>query len=81
MSFVHENSSECSVSELDLHVVPPTQTSMLKSSFTGIETKNLLGDGSNISFTICKSQEYTDLTENYVLLELEVVKADGGGPV
>ena len=77
MSFVHENSGECGVSELDLHAVPPTQTSMLKSTFTGIETKNSLGDGSNINFTIGKSQEYTNLSENYVYLELEVLKANG----
>ena len=77
MSFKHQNGGECNVSELDLHAVPPTQTSGLKSAFTGIETKNSLG----FTFTIGKSQEYTDLSENYVHLELEVVKADGGGPL
>ena len=77
MSFVHKNSGVCGVSELDLHAVSLTQRSVLKSAFTGIETKYSLGDCSNITFTIGKSQEYTDLSENYVHLELEAVKADG----
>lgn len=77
MAYVHENTSECALTELDLHAVPPTQTSILKSTFVGIEPTNSLADGSNINFSICKSQEYTDLNENYLHLECEVVKATG----
>ena len=77
MAFVDKNSGECVVSELDLHALPPTQTSIFKTTFLGIETKNSLTDGSNINFTIGKSQEYTDLTENYLQLECEVLKSDG----
>ena len=77
MAYVHEHSSDAALSELDLHGVPPTQTNILKSTFVGIESKNSLSDGSNINFTISKSQEYTDLSENYLHLECEVTKADG----
>ena len=77
MAYVHESSNECALSELDLHTVAPTQTTILKSSFLGIETKNSLEDGGNINFTINKSQEYTDLNENYLHLECQVLKASG----
>ena len=77
MAYVHKNSSECALSELDLHAVAPTQTSILKSTFLGLESRNSLGDGSNINFTIGKSQEYTDLNENYLHLECEVLKPNG----
>ena len=40
----------------------------MKSTFVGIERK-LSSDGSNINFTISKSQEYTDLNENFLHLE------------
>ena len=36
MAFVHEQSCECTKSELDLFSVPPTQTSMEQGSWIGL---------------------------------------------
>ena len=61
MAFVHEQSCECTKSELDLFSVPPTQTSMEQGSWVEYHPLTTITDGSPIEFDISGTgEDYVD---------------------
>ena len=71
------NSSACCKSELDLFYSPPTNTSILSSAYTTVKAKDLLGTEENFSIEISPTDEYTDLNDCYLSVEVDIKKNDG----
>jgi len=78
MAFVHEQSCECTKSELDLFSVPPTQTSMEQGSWIEYHPLTTVTDGSPIEFDIGASgEDYVDFANSMLYVRAKVVAADG----
>jgi len=78
MAFVHEQSCECTKSELDLFSVPPTQTSMEQGSWIEYHPLTTVTDGSPIEFDIGASgEDYVDFANSMLYLRAKVTAADG----
>jgi len=78
MAFVHENSCECTKSELDLFSVPPTQTSMEQGSWIEYHPLTTVTDGSPIEFDIGASgEDYIDFANTMLYVRVKVTAADG----
>ena len=78
MAFVHENSCECTKSELDLFTVPPTQTSIESGSFVEYHPVSSIGDGGPIEFDVQSSgQFYLDFANTQLHVRAKITKADG----
>ena len=52
MAFVHEQSCECTKSELDLFSVPPTQTSIESGTWAEYHPLSSITDGAPIEFEV-----------------------------
>ncbi len=71
------NSSPCCKSELDLFYSPPTNTSILSSSYVEAHPQTpLTGSEETFSIDIPGSDEYTDLNDIYLSLEVSLSKTD-----
>ncbi len=71
------NSSPCCKSELDLFYSPPTNTSILSSSYVEAHPQTpLTGSEETFSIDIPGSDEYTDLNDIYLSLEVILSKQD-----
>ena len=71
------NSSPCCKSELDLFYSPPTNTSILSSSYLEAHPQTpLTGSEETFSIDIPGSDEYTDLNDIYLSLEVSLSKTD-----
>jgi len=78
MAFVHEQSCECTKSELDLFSVPPTQTSMEQGSWIEYHPLTTVTDGSPIEFDIGASgEDYVDFANTMLYVRAKVVAPDG----
>jgi len=78
MAFVHEQSCECTKSELDLFSVPPTQTSMEQGSWIEYHPLTSVTDGSPIEFDIGASgEDYIDFANTMLYVRVKVTAADG----
>ena len=78
MAFVHEDSCECSKTELDLFLVPPTQTAIESSQHIEHRPLSSLSDGAPIEFAIMGSgDEYLDLSDTYMLVTVKINKTNG----
>ena len=76
MAFVHENSCECTKSELDLFSVPPT--SMEQGSWIEYHPLTTVTDGSPIEFDIGASgEDYIDFANTMLYVRVKVTAADG----
>lgn len=67
-----KDSIECCKSELDLFYTLPTNTSILSSSYITISSNPLLGTEENIHVDIPGSEEYTDLSDMFLKVEIEI---------
>jgi len=73
MAFMHEQSYECTKSELDLFSVPPTQTSMESGNWIEYHTLATVTDGSPIEFEIGGSgEDYTDFDNSMLYMQVKV---------
>jgi len=70
MAFVHPQSCECTKSELDLFIVPPTQTSIETGTFVEYNPIATISQGTPIEFSVTGAgQEYLDLSIHSYMLE------------
>lgn len=78
MAFVHDQSCECTKSELDLFSVPPTQTSIENGSWVEYHPLSTLADGSPIEFEINGSgEDYIDFANTYLHIRAKITQLDG----
>jgi len=79
MAFVHEQSCECTKSELDLFSVPPTQTSMEHGSSVEYNPLTTVTDGSPIEFDISNTgEDYIDFANTMLYVEAKLTTNNGG---
>ncbi|XP_020299232.1 uncharacterized protein F54H12.2-like [Pseudomyrmex gracilis] len=72
MSFLHTHSYECFKSELDLFILPPTQTSIESSQWIHYKPLSTLADDAPIEFVVPgHGEDYIDLA--HTLLSLRVI--------
>ena len=78
MAIVHEQSCECTKSELDLFSVPPTQTSMEHGSWIEYHPLTTVADGSPIEFDVGASgEDYIDFANTMLYVKAKITRADG----
>ena len=70
-------SPPCCKSELDLFYSLPTNTSIISSGYTNVECTPLSGTEENFKIDITGNDEYIDLNDVYLKLEVNLTKADG----
>lgn len=67
-----ENSIDCSKLELDLFYSLPTNNSILSSSYITVSSNPLSGLEENFEINCNGSEEYTDLSDIFIKLEIEL---------
>ena len=78
MAFVHDQSCECTKSELDLFSVPPTQTSMESGNWIEYHPLTSVADGTPIEFEISGTgEDYIDFANSMLYVKVKVVQPDG----
>ena len=78
MALLHDHSSECTKSELDLFTVPPTQTSVEKGQWVEYHPISSITDGGPIEFFVPGSgDEYTDPSQTQLYVKAQIVRGDG----
>ena len=78
MAYLHPESNECTLSELDLFKIPPTQVSIEKASYVEYHPIASIRQGAGIEFAISGSGDYyLDLATTLVHARIRVVKARG----
>src|SRR6218665_2216246 len=76
MAFIHPQSCECTKSELDLFVVPPTQTSIESGTFVEYNPISTISQGTPIKFSVTGAgQDYLDLSSTQLYVRAQIVKA------
>ena len=77
MAFVHPQSCECTKSELDLFIVPPTQTSIEAGSFIEYNPIATISQGTPIEFSITGAgQDYLDLSSTQLYVRAQIIRAN-----
>lgn len=75
---IHKDSPACVKSELDLFLIPATQTAIEKGQFIEYHPLANIRDGSPVEFNISGSgEEYMDLASSYLYVKAKIVKSDG----
>jgi len=78
MAFVHDQSCECTKSELDLFSVPPTQTSMEQGSWVEYHPITSVTEGSPIEFDVNASgEDYIDFANTMLYVKVKLTAANG----
>nr|XP_048703035.1 uncharacterized protein F54H12.2-like [Caretta caretta] len=78
MAFVHCGSEECTISELDLFQIAPTQTSIEKSIYLEVPPLSAVTESAPIDFFIAGNGiDYMDLNNTLLYLCCKIVKGDG----
>jgi len=78
MAFVHEQSCECTKSELGLFSVPPTLTSMEHGSWIEYHPLTTVSNGSPIEFDVSGSgRDYIDFANTMLYLKAKITQNDG----
>ena len=78
MAFVHDQSCECTLSQLDLFTVPPTQTSVVNGAWTEFfPVSSITSDTAPIEFNINGGDEYLDMSSTILQVQVKVTNADG----
>ena len=77
MALIHPQSCECTLPGLDLFTVPPTQTAVLSGEWQEYYPIATLTDTGPIEFVIKGTEQYLDLYNSYIQIQVKVVKADG----
>lgn len=77
MAFVHPQSCECTKSELDLFIVPPTQTSIESGAYVEYNPIATISQGTPIEFCITGAgQDYLDLSNTQLYVRAQIIKAN-----
>lgn len=78
MAFLHNQSMECTKSELDLFTLPPTQTSIELGQWVHYKPLASISDEAPIEFVVPGlGDEYIDLSHTLINLKVKIVKQDG----
>ena len=78
MALVHQNSCECTKSELDLFGVPSTQTSVEHGYWEQKGLTSTLTDQGPYEFAVSGAgDDYIDLFNTYLFVEAQIVNTDG----
>ena len=78
MAFVHEQSCECTKSELDLFSVPPTQTSIEQGSWIEYHPITTVTEGSPIEFDVNGSgEDYIDFANTMLYVKAKLIAMNG----
>ena len=78
MSLIHPQSCECAKSELDLFVVPPTQTSIEGGDWIEYNPISSIADGVPIEFQVLgNGDSYLDVNSTQIYVKAEIVQANG----
>ena len=77
MAFVHPQSCECTKSELDLFIVPPTQTSIEAGTYVEYNPISSISQGAPIEFSITGAgQDYLDRSNTQLYVRAQIVRAN-----
>ena len=78
MAFVHDQSCECTKSELDLFSVPPTQTSIEQGSWIEYHPITTVTEGSPIEFDVNGSgEDYIDFANTLLYIKSKLTAING----
>ena len=78
MAFVHHESRECTKSELDLFIIPATQTSIQKGQWIEYHPLSNITDTGPIEFNVSGTgEEYLDLARTQLYMKAKITKANG----
>lgn len=78
MAFLHGHSCECMKSELDLFTLPPTQTTIEKSSWVHYKPISSLSDDAPLEFVVPgHGDEYLDLAHTMLSLKVKLSEKEG----
>lgn len=77
MSLIHKDSSCCTKSELDLFSVPPTQLSIDRNVTVEYRPTTPLTGNGPLEFQIDGCDDFTDLSETYLYVKVQIVNNDG----
>ncbi|KFM74444.1 hypothetical protein X975_15232, partial [Stegodyphus mimosarum] len=76
-SFIRKDSPACVKSELDLFLIPPTQTAIEKGQYVEYHPLSNIRDGGPVEFNISGTgEEYLDLSSSYIYVKVKIVKAN-----
>ena len=74
MAFIHPKPCECTKSELDLFVVPPTQTSIESGKFVEYNPISTIFQGTPVEFSVTGAgQDYLDLSSTQLYVRAQIV--------
>ena len=74
---LHQNTCECTKSELALFDMPPTQITQEKGLWTEYHPLTNAADGGPIEFQVSGTDEYIDLANSNLFVRAKITKADG----
>jgi hypothetical protein len=77
---MHNESCECSKSELDLFSMPPTMTSMDSGRYIQYNPVSTISDNGPIEFLIESNEQFIDINDTALHVQAKIVKADGSAP-
>ena len=77
MALIHKESSYCAKSELDLFTVPPTQLCIDRNVTVEYRPTTPLTGNGPIEFQIDGSDDFTDLSQTYLYLKVQIITSDG----
>lgn len=75
---IHKDSPVCVKSELDLFMIPPTQTAIEKGHFVEYHPLATISESGPVEFNITgNSEDYIDLSASYLYVKVKLTNADG----
>ena len=75
---IHKDSVACAKAELDLFLIPPTQTAIEKGYFIEFHPLSNIQDGQPLEFSISgNGEDYMDLSSSYLHVKVKIIKSDG----
>lgn len=75
---IYKDSIPCAKSELDLFVIPPTQTAVEKGRFIEFHPIANIQDGGPVEFIVSGSgSEYMDFSSSYLFVKVKIINKDG----
>ena len=78
MAFIHDQSSECAKTELDVFSVPPTQTSIEYGNYVEYHPLSSITDSGPLEFDVSSSgQNYLDFANTQLLVKATSTRGNG----
>ena len=75
---IHKDSVACAKSELDLFLIPPTQTAIERGHFVEYHPLANIRDGGPLELNISgNGEEYIHLSASHLHVKVKIIKSDG----